>query len=42
MNQPSIDAVRDRFIAAPGKPFDLSARDSGDRELFPDKKHARK
>lgn len=41
MSKPSIDEVRARFIAEPGKPFDLSARDSGDRELFPDKKHAR-
>jgi len=41
MSQPSIESVRDTLIAAPGKPFDLSARDSGDRMLFPDKKHAR-
>ncbi len=42
MSTPSIEDVRKRFIAPPGKPFDLSSRDSGDRDLFPDKKHARK
>ena len=42
MAKPEIDAVRERFLASPGEPFDLSARDSGDRALFPDKKHARK
>ena len=41
MSKPSIDEVRARFLAEPGKPFDLSKRDSDDRELFPDKKHAR-
>ena len=42
MSKPDISDVSARFIAGPGKPFDLSGRDSGDRELFPDKKHARK
>lgn len=42
MSTPSIKEVRERFIAPPGEKFDLSSRDSGDRELFPDKKHARK
>ena len=37
MSQPSITEVRARFIAQPGEPFDLSARDSGDRALFEDK-----
>jgi PPK2 family polyphosphate:nucleotide phosphotransferase len=37
MPKPDIEDVRERFIAQPGQPFDLSARDSGDRELFPDK-----
>ena len=41
MSHPSIKAVRDTLIAAPGKSFDLSKRDSGDRSLFPDKKEAR-
>ena len=39
---PDIKEVADRLIAKPGKAFDLSARDSGDRSLFPDKKQARK
>ncbi|WP_084397609.1 PPK2 family polyphosphate kinase [Henriciella aquimarina] len=42
MNRPSIDEVRQRFLASSGQSFDLSKRDSGDRDLFPDKKHARK
>ncbi len=42
MSQPSIDDVRKTLIAAPGKSFDLSAHDTGDRSLFPDKKEARK
>ncbi|MEQ8558664.1 MAG: polyphosphate kinase 2 family protein [Henriciella sp.] len=42
MDKSSIENVCDRFIAPPGQPFDLSSRDSGDRALFPDKKHARK
>ncbi len=40
MSQPQIDTVRKTLIAAPGKAFDLSGRDSGDRSLFPDKKLA--
>ena len=40
LHQPSIDAVRARLLAKPGEPFRLSDRDSGDRELFEDKKHA--
>ncbi|MAN73489.1 MAG: polyphosphate kinase [Henriciella sp.] len=42
MSTVEIDDVRARFLAAPGDAFDLSSRDSDDRELFPDKKHARK
>ncbi|RIJ23608.1 polyphosphate kinase 2 family protein [Henriciella barbarensis] len=42
MSSPEIEEVRQRMIAAPGQSFELSSRDSGDRELFPDKKHARK
>ena len=34
---PSITAVRRRLVAGPGKSFDLSARDTGDRSLFEDK-----
>lgn len=41
MSQPKIDDVREALIAKPGKSFDLSKRDSGDRSLFPDKKLAR-
>ncbi len=41
MSKPSMEEVRERFIAVPGKNFHLDSRDSGDRELFPDKKHAR-
>ena len=40
MTQPAIDTVRTHLIAAPGEPFVLSARDSGDRTLFPDKDEA--
>lgn len=39
---PSIDIVRAHLIAAPGQAFDLSARDSGDRSLFENKKDAEK
>ena len=42
MSSPDIEAVRKRFIAPPGKLFSLADRDPGDRDLFPDKKHARK
>ncbi len=41
MTQPTIDAVRKGLIVTPGKAFDLSQCDSGDRSLFPDKKIAR-
>ncbi len=41
MTSPVIDAVRQALIARPGKAFDLSKRDSGDRALFPDKKETR-
>ncbi len=41
LSQPSIAAVRKTLLAAPGKPFDLSKHDTGDRALFPDKKQAR-
>lgn len=41
MSHPPIKAVHDALIAQPGKAFDLSARDTGDRSLFPDKKEAR-
>ena len=41
MSAPKINDVRSRFLAPPGQSFDLASRDSGDRELFPDKKHAR-
>lgn len=40
MTQPSIENVRAQLIANPGERFDLAARDSGDRSLFPDKKDA--
>ena len=42
MSSPEIGEVRQRLIATPGQPFQLSSRDSADRDLFPDKKHARK
>lgn len=41
MSTPKISDVRSRFLAPPGEVFDLASRDSGDRLLFPDKKHAR-
>lgn len=41
MHKPSVDLVRRTLLAEPGKPFDLSKRDTGDRSLFPDKKEAR-
>lgn len=41
MSQPKISDVKSALLAAPGKAFDLSKRDSGDRSLFPDKKLAR-
>jgi PPK2 family polyphosphate:nucleotide phosphotransferase len=34
---PSISAVRKALIAAPGKPFDLSARETSGRSVFEDK-----
>lgn len=37
---PSIAAVRKALIATPGKPFDLSARETTGRDLFPDKVEA--
>ena len=37
---PSIAAVRKALIATPGKPFDLSARDTSGRDVFPDKAEA--
>jgi PPK2 family polyphosphate:nucleotide phosphotransferase len=41
LTQPSIQSVRDTLIAAPGKSFDLSKRDTGDRSLFEDKDDAK-
>lgn len=41
MSIPSISDVRKHLIADPGKPFDLSSRDSGDRSLFEDKSLAK-
>lgn len=41
MSHPSIKTVRSALIAPPGTAFNLSARDTGDRSLFPDKKEAR-
>ncbi|MBR9834269.1 MAG: polyphosphate kinase 2 family protein [Alphaproteobacteria bacterium] len=41
MSQPSFADVRKALIAAPGKPFDLSSHDTGNRTLFADKKLAR-
>lgn len=41
MSQPSFADIRMALIAPPGQPFKLSARDSGDRSLFADKKQAR-
>jgi PPK2 family polyphosphate:nucleotide phosphotransferase len=37
---PSIAAVRKALMAAPGKPFDLSARETTGRDVFPDKAEA--
>jgi PPK2 family polyphosphate:nucleotide phosphotransferase len=37
---PSIAAVRKALIATPGKPFDLSARETTGRDVFPDKVEA--
>jgi PPK2 family polyphosphate:nucleotide phosphotransferase len=37
---PSITAVRKALIAPPGKPFDLSGRDTNGRDIFPDKAEA--
>ena len=41
MSIPSISDVREHLIAEPGKPFDLSKRDSGDRSLFEEKSLAK-
>ena len=41
MRIPDISDVRDHLIAEPGKAFDLSMRDSGDRSLFEDKSLAK-
>ena len=41
MSHPTISAVRKSLLAAPGKAFDLSARNCADRTLFPDQKEAR-
>lgn len=41
MSQPKISDVKTALLAAPGKAFDLSRRETGDRALFPDKKLAR-
>ncbi|KDA01245.1 MAG: polyphosphate kinase 2 family protein [Hyphomonas oceanitis] len=40
MSTPSIAATRQALIAAPGKTFDLSSRDTGDKSLFEDKENA--
>lgn len=40
MTIPSIAAVRKALIATPGKPFDLPARDTSGRDVFPDKAEA--
>lgn len=37
---PSITVTRKALMALPGKPFDLSAREPGDRSLFDDKETA--
>jgi len=42
LTQPSIENVRAHLIAQPGEAFDLSARDTGDRALFPEKDDAEK
>jgi PPK2 family polyphosphate:nucleotide phosphotransferase len=41
MSIPSISEVRKHLIAEPGKPFDLSNRDSSERSLFEDKSLAK-
>ncbi|WP_321489719.1 PPK2 family polyphosphate kinase [uncultured Hyphomonas sp.] len=41
MSIPSISDVRKNLVAEPGKPFDLSKRDTGDRALFDDKSLAK-
>lgn len=41
MSHPSIEDVRTALIAPTEEKFDLAARDSGNRNLFPDKKEAR-
>lgn len=40
MTLPSIAAVRKALIATPGKPFDLSQRETTGRPVFPDKAEA--
>jgi PPK2 family polyphosphate:nucleotide phosphotransferase len=40
MSTPSIAATRQALIAAPGKTFDLSSRETGDKSLFEDKENA--
>lgn len=40
MTIPSIAAVRKALIATPGKPFDLSQRETAGRAVFPDKAEA--
>ena len=40
MSTPSIADTRRALIATPGKTFDLSSRDTGDKSLFEDKEHA--
>lgn len=40
MSIPTIAAVRKALVAAPGKAFDLSARDTSGRDIFPDKEAA--
>ncbi|MEZ5954506.1 MAG: polyphosphate kinase 2 family protein [Hyphomonas sp.] len=37
MDIPSISSVRKHLVAAPGKPFELSKRNTADRSLFEDK-----
>jgi len=41
MHIPSISEIRETLMAEPGKAFDLSKRDSGDRSLFEDKSVAK-
>ena len=40
MSTPSIADTRRALIATPGKTFDLSSRDTGDKSLFEDKERA--